>query len=332
MGVEGMSADRRMDGKKCGNKGLIRSEQIAYRSLIIGQLRGFLYGLSSLAVSVRQQIFPETFHFRQQLRVSSLQLLPVAAEHFGVQLSHFFRHFIGRNRGSLLVFQCQGRIGKQSAADDDACQSGEPCGDGADIFHGMQVSVVEKRVGALFVESFKSLQVYLSFVLLLAQTRVQDDVCEGEFIEQRKQGKAFFRLLPAQTQLHGETDAGMPVDGFGEQRLHFFGIGQHAGAIVAPGQHGKRTTQIDVRFPISFFDEKGHYVLQFVHIRSNELGDEVQARVVVRLNVTNISPPDFSVLHAYERRVISLYAAEDACMRPPVDGIGVALQGGEVDG
>ena len=49
----------------------------------------------------------------------------------------------------------------------------------------MQVSVVEQRVGALFVESFKSLQVYLSFLLLLAQTRVQDDVCEGEFVEQR---------------------------------------------------------------------------------------------------------------------------------------------------
>ena len=124
----------------------------------------------------------------------------------------------------------------------------------------------------------------------------------------------------------------MPVDGFGEQRLHFFGIGQHAGAIVAPGQHRKRTTQIDVRFPVSFFDEKGHYVLQLVRIRSNELGDEVQVRVVVRLNVTGIFPPDFSVLHAYERRVIGLYATENACMRPPVDGIGIALQRGEVDG
>jgi hypothetical protein len=49
----------------------------------------------------------------------------------------------------------------------------------------------------------------------------------------------------------------MSVDGFGEQRLHFFGIGQHAAAIVAPGQHRKRTTQIDVRFLVSFFDEKG---------------------------------------------------------------------------
>lgn len=124
----------------------------------------------------------------------------------------------------------------------------------------------------------------------------------------------------------------MSVDGFGEQRLHFFGIGQHAAAIVAPGQHRKRTTQIDVRFLVSFFDEKGHYVLQLVRIRSNELGDEVQVRVVVRLNVTGIFPPDFSVLHAYERRVIGLYAAEYACMRPPVDGIGVALQRGEVDG
>ena len=54
-------------------------------------------------------------------------------------------------------------------------------------------------------------------------------------------------------------------------------------------------------------------------------GDEVQARIVVRLNVTGIFPPDFSVFHAYERRVIGLYAAEDACMHPPVDGIGVAL-------
>lgn len=61
-------------------------------------------------------------------------------------------------------------------------------------------------------------------------------------------------------------------------------------------------------------------------------GDEVQVWVVVRLNVTGIFPPDFSVLHAYERRVIGLYAAEYACMRPPVDGIGVALQRGEVDG
>ena len=85
----------------------------------------------------------------------------------------------------MLVFQRQGRIGEQSAADDDTCQSGESCGDGTDIFRGMQVAVVEQRVGALFVESFKSLQVYLSFVLLLAQTRVQDDVCEGEFVEQR---------------------------------------------------------------------------------------------------------------------------------------------------
>ena len=57
-----------------------------------------------------------------------------------------------------------------------------------------------------------------------------------------------------------------------------------------------------------------------------------QVRVVVRLNVTGIFPPDFSVLHAYERRVIGLYAAENACMRPPVDGIGIALQRGEVDG
>ena len=49
----------------------------------------------------------------------------------------------------------------------------------------MQVAVVEQRMGALLVESLESLQVYLSFVLLLAQTRVQDDVCEGEFVEQR---------------------------------------------------------------------------------------------------------------------------------------------------
>ena len=79
MGVEGMSEDRSMDGKKYGNKGLIHSEQIAYRRLIICQLRGLVYGLSRLTVSVRQQIFPEAFHFRQQLRVSSLQLLSVAA-------------------------------------------------------------------------------------------------------------------------------------------------------------------------------------------------------------------------------------------------------------
>ena len=73
MGVEGMSEDRSMDGKKYGNKGLIHSEQIAYRRLIICQLRGLVYGLSRLAVSVRQQVFPEAFHFRQQVRVSSLQ-------------------------------------------------------------------------------------------------------------------------------------------------------------------------------------------------------------------------------------------------------------------
>ena len=91
-------------------------------------------------------------------------------------------------------------------------------------------------------------------------------------------------------------------------------------------------TQIDVRFPVSFFDEKGHYVLQLVRIRSNELGDKMQARIVLRTDVTGIFPPDFSVLHAYERRVIGLYAAEYACMRPPVDGIGIALQRGEVDG
>lgn len=96
-----------------------------------------------------------------------------------MQLSHLFRHFIGRNRGSLLVFQRQGRIGEQPTADDDTCQSGEPCGDGANIFRGMQVAVVEQRMGALFVESLESLQVYLSFVLLLAQTRMQDDVCGG---------------------------------------------------------------------------------------------------------------------------------------------------------
>ena len=86
----------------------------------------------------------------------------------------------------------------------------------------------------------------------------------------------------------------MSVDGFGEQRLHFFGIGQHAAAIVAPGQHRKRTTQIDVRFPVSFFDEKGHYVLQLVRIRSNELGDEVQVRVLSgsmsRASFRRISP------------------------------------------
>ena len=40
MGVEGMSEDRSMDGKKYGNKGLIHSEQIAYRRLIICQLLG----------------------------------------------------------------------------------------------------------------------------------------------------------------------------------------------------------------------------------------------------------------------------------------------------
>lgn len=73
-------------------------------------------------------------------------------------------------------------------------------------------------------------------------------------------------------------------------------------------------------------------MLHLVRIRSNELGDEVQTRVIVRFNVTGIFPPDFSVLHAYERRVIGLYAAEDACMCPPVDGIGIALQRSEMDG
>ena len=73
MGVEGMSEDRSMDGKKYGYKDLIHSEQIAYRRLIICQLRGLVYGLSRLAFSFLQHLFPESFHFRQQLRVSSLQ-------------------------------------------------------------------------------------------------------------------------------------------------------------------------------------------------------------------------------------------------------------------
>ena len=100
----------------------------------------------------------------------------------------------------MLVFQRQGRIGEQPTADDDTCQSGEPCGDGTDIFRGMQVAVVEQRMGALLVESLESLQVYLPFVLLLTQTWVQDDVCEGKLVEQRQQGKTLLRLLPTQTQ------------------------------------------------------------------------------------------------------------------------------------
>ena len=71
---------------------------------------------------------------------------------------------------------------------------------------------------------------------------------------------------------------------------------------------------------------------QLVGVRCNELRNEVYAVVIVGQDVALVLASDFTVLHADKRRIIAGYAAEDAGMCLPVGGIGIALQGGEVDG
>ena len=105
-----------------------------------------------------------------------MQQFLVVVEYLGVQLPHLFSHFIGRNRLSLPVLHGQGRIGKQSAADNDACQPGEACCDGLYIFRRMQISIVKQRFVAFLVEGLEAVQVYFSFVLLFSQAGMEDDV------------------------------------------------------------------------------------------------------------------------------------------------------------
>src|SRR3712207_7066016 len=108
---------------------------------------------------------------------------------------------------------------------------------------------------------------------------MQDEVRQRQFVEQRQQGEAFSGIVPSQTQLHGETNVGVFRRGGLQQGFHLFGMGKHACTVVPFGQQWERASQVDIRFTIAFLDEKGHYTLQFVGIRSHELRDEVQALI-----------------------------------------------------
>ena len=112
---------------------------------------------------------------------------------------------IGRKNGSVCIFPSQSRIGQQPASQHDALQAGKLLVHLPDIFHRQQVTVIHQRMGALLIESGERSQVHLSLVLLLPDTRMQNDPPQGGSVQQRQQRPPFIRTLPSQSHLDGET-------------------------------------------------------------------------------------------------------------------------------
>ena len=166
-------------------------------SLVFAELACFFDFFENLFGNAWFEIFPEALDVRKNLAVA-LECFASVVENRLVHLQNLAEKIlrggavyiaVARLHGSCfvlaaqrLVFRGQTWMGEHSAPNHHACEFRILALNFTDLRNGCDAAVINERVATFCIKFFERIEVDSSFVLLLAESRVERDLRERRFV------------------------------------------------------------------------------------------------------------------------------------------------------